>query len=118
MKKVLIFDDEEDILEIVKFALMNDFDVYTKASLLNPVETVSEIDPDIILMDYYIPTIGGRRAVEMLKENEGTRDIKIIFFSANNDIKDIAINTGADGYFTKPFQIKQLKEFLKEQLLN
>lgn len=116
MKKVLIFDDEEDILEITKIALKDDFDIHTRSSLSDPVKTVAKINPDIILMDYFIPTIGGRKAVELLKENENTKYIKVIFFSANNNIQEIANMAGADGYFSKPFKIQQLKEFLYDQL--
>ena len=116
MKKVLIFDDEEDILEITQIALKDHFDMYTQSSLTDPIKTVEEIDPDIILMDYSIPTIGGKKAVEILKNNNSTKDIKVIFFSANHEIPEITKESGADGYFSKPFRVNQLKKFLKEQL--
>lgn len=116
MKKILIFDDEKDILEIAELMLKKEYDVYTKASLEDPVRMVQSIDPDLILMDLYIPPIGGETAVKLLKENENTKDVKIIFFSASNDVIELANESGADGYFTKPFELRQLKKFLGEQL--
>lgn len=116
MKKILIFDDEEDILEITELMLKKNYDVHTKASLEDPVQIVESIDPDLILMDLYIPPIGGTKAVKLLKENENTKNIKIILFSASDDVRELTTESGADGYFTKPFEIRQLKKFLGEQL--
>lgn len=116
MKKILIFDDEKDILEITKLMLKKEYDVYTEDSLEDPVHMVQSIEPDLILMDLYIPPIGGEKAVKLLKENENTKDVKVIFFSASNDVVELTNESGADGYFTKPFEVRQLKKFLGEQL--
>jgi DNA-binding response OmpR family regulator len=116
MKKILIFDDEEDILEITELMLKKDYDVHTEASLEDPVHMVQSIEPDLILMDLYIPPIGGEKAVKLLKENENTKNVKIILFSASDDVRELTNKSGADGYFTKPFEVRQLKEFLGEQL--
>ena len=118
MKKVLIFDDEEDILELVQIVLAKSYEVYARATLENPVEMVESIEPDIIFMDLYIPPIGGETAVKLLKENEKTKNIKVILFSASNEVIELSSQAGADGYFTKPFEIHQLKKFIKEHLYN
>lgn len=116
MKKILIFDDEEDILEITEIMLNKEYDVHTQASLEDPVHMVQSIEPDLILMDLYIPPIGGTKAVKLLKENEKTKDVKIILFSASDNVRELTQESGADGYFTKPFEIRKLKKFLGEQL--
>ena len=116
MKKILIFDDEEDILEIVKLIFKDDYEIHTESYLKDPVGIVENVNPDLILLDLYIPAVGGEEAVKLLKQNEKTKKIKIILFSASNDIAERSKKSGADGYFTKPFKVKQLREFLKSQL--
>lgn len=116
MKKILIFDDEEDILEIVSLIFKDDYEIHTESYLEDPVAIVEEVNPDLILLDLYIPAVGGEEAVKLLKQNEKTKNIKIILFSASNDIAERSKNSGADGYFMKPFKVKQLREFLKSQL--
>ena len=116
MKKILVFDDEEDILEIVKLILKDDYEIHTESYLDDPEGVAQKVSPDLILLDFYIPPVGGEEAIKLLRQNEQTQDMKIIIFSASNDIADQYRRTGADGYFTKPFKVKQLKKFLKEQL--
>ena len=116
MKKILIFDDEVDILEIAELILKDEYEIHTKSVLDDPVAVGKALKPDLILLDLYIPPIGGSKAIQLLRENPETRDIKIILFSASNDLPEISANFGADGYLTKPFKVKQLKNFLKEQL--
>lgn len=116
MKKILIFDDEVDILEIAELILKDEYEIHTKSVLDDPVAVGKELKPDLILLDLYIPTIGGSKAIQLLRENPETKDIKIILFSASNDLPEISANFGADGYFTKPFKVKQLKNFIRQQL--
>jgi len=112
-KRILIFDDDADILAICKFILEEQgWEVFTSTHCNNIVETVSSIDPKVILMDNWIPDSGGIVATQTLKSTEGLRDIPVIYFSANNDIQALAKQAGADTFLPKPFDINQLEEIV------
>ncbi|MDQ6762320.1 MAG: response regulator, partial [Bacteroidota bacterium] len=66
-----------------------------------------------IFMDLWIPTIGGEKAVMLLKENTATKNIPVILFSANGEIKQISHRIKADGYLEKPFGISRFREIIK-----
>ncbi|MGK7392047.1 MAG: response regulator [Candidatus Cyclobacteriaceae bacterium M2_1C_046] len=116
MKKILIIDDEEDILQIAETVLKNEYEVHSISFLHKPVTQVLEVNPDIILLDLGVPLTGGGETIRLLKKNEKTRNIPVYLFSANADIELIAQETGADGYMTKPFKIKDLKHFISDKI--
>ena len=72
-------------------------------------------------MDLWIPEIGGEKAIETIKQNEATKNIQVLIFSANADIKDICKKVNADGYVEKPFTvnsfIETIKKYVSESIL-
>ncbi|MTI23224.1 response regulator [Fulvivirga sp. RKSG066] len=107
--KVLICDDEKDILQVVKIVLEKEgYEVATESAVINAVELVEKHRPDLILMDIWIPEIGGSKAVKQLKSNPETAKVPVLLFSANNKIENIAEDSGADGYICKPFDVQDL----------
>ena len=68
------------------------------------------IKPNLIIMDLWIPEIGGEKAVTMIKENSATRHIPVLLFSANAEIKEVCKKINADGYIEKPFNINTFKK--------
>lgn len=116
MEKILIIDDERDILQVAEVILEGTYEIHSLEYLEDPVNQVKEISPDLILMDLSIPKIGGEKAVRLLKSDKETRNIKTFLFSANPEVSNITKETGADGYIMKPFKIKELKRFLEEKL--
>lgn len=114
-KKVLICDDDLDILEVTKIILqMKGFSVETRINCNHIFETVEEIKPDVILMDLWIPEIGGEAATSLLKNSEKTKGIPIILFSANNNLEKIAQSCGANHFLSKPFDINELEAVLEK----
>jgi CheY-like chemotaxis protein len=110
---VLIFDDDANILELCEIILtMKKMRVVGCGHCNNPVETVLEHAPDVILMDNWIPQIGGIKATQLLKNNPATRHIPVIFFSANSHIEDLATAAGADYSLQKPFEIAGLESII------
>jgi len=109
LKKLLIFDDEQDILQVASIMLRKDFEVHTQTHVEDVVGIVSLIKPDVILMDLWIPEKGGKFALDCLRNDSSTKDIPVLFFSANTDIAQIAEEAGANGYVSKPFIMKELK---------
>ena len=113
-KKVLIFDDDENILELCSIILTEcGYEVATSETSHDIIEKVSEMHPDAILMDNWIPDIGGIEATQMLKRDERFKNIPVIYFSANNDIKSLAEKAGADAYLAKPFDLDELENLIK-----
>ena len=78
------------------------------------VNQVAEYHPDIILMDNWLPDVGGIEATQELKKHPMYKDIPVIYFSANNDIKALAETAGAESYLAKPFDIDELEEKVVE----
>jgi DNA-binding response OmpR family regulator len=116
-KRILICDDDEDILSICTYILQeNGWDVHTRNHCKNIVETVGEINPDIILMDNWIPDMGGIKATQAIKATPFLKHIPIIYFSANNDVKALASVAGADNFLAKPFDIEELEKIVSSVL--
>lgn len=110
--RILIFDDEHDILEVTELALGRYYKVKGCDNVSKPVDLAKSFKPDLILMDIWIPEIGGEEATRLLKSDEDTKDVPVVMFSANQEIQDIAGRAGADGFIKKPFNLKALKEYI------
>jgi CheY-like chemotaxis protein len=119
MKKIMIFDDDEDILSICAFILEEDgwnVAAYPDCNVL--IERVSSFAPEVILMDNWIPDEGGIKATRMIKENLELAATRIIYFSANSDISPLAEAAGADRYLAKPFDLEILRTIVMEEYVN
>ncbi|WP_207536042.1 response regulator [Desertivirga arenae] len=109
-KRVLIFDDDVDILSICTYILEEQgWEVQTSSHCNNIVETVRGFMPQVILMDNWIPDTGGVVATQTLKKEADLKTIPVIYFSANNDIQSLARQAGADTYLEKPFDLNELE---------
>lgn len=116
-KKIIIFDDDEDILSICTFILEEQgWIVSAFADCNNIIERVLAIMPDVILMDNWIPDDGGIIATQKLKQNETLKSIPIIYFSANSDIASLANHAGAESYLAKPFDLEELERVINTVL--
>jgi CheY-like chemotaxis protein len=112
-KSVLICDDDADILEVTKTILsLRGYRVETMMNTDDLVNRVKEFMPDVILMDLWIPDIGGGEATKLLKADAETSNVPVIIFSANNDIEKVAKNAGANDYLRKPFEIADLEQII------
>lgn len=117
--KVLVVDDEEDILEFLSFALSKDgFDVKTATSGTSAIPLAKEFKPDIIILDVMMPGIDGIETCSQLREIKELENIMIVFLTARNeDYSQIAgFEAGADDYVSKPIKPKVLSSRLKALL--
>lgn len=113
MKRILIFDDDADILDILKYLLEdNGWVVHTRSDCNDILSVVESCKPDIILMDNWIPDTGGIVATQTLKSSEQYKTIPVIYFSANNNVKLLAEQAGADAWLAKPFDLNDLETML------
>jgi DNA-binding response OmpR family regulator len=112
-KKVIIYDDDSDLLEVCSMILeAKDFAVVTKDKCTEILSDIQEHNPDVILMDNWIPDIGGVKATRLVKDSVSFRHIPVIFFSANNNVNELAIEAGADYFLQKPFDISELENIV------
>jgi len=112
-KKVLIFDDDTDLLEVCTLILTaKEFEVVVREKCTEILLDVMTHNPDVILMDNWIPDIGGVNATKLLKNSAAHSHIPVIFFSANNNVTELAAEAGADYALQKPFDITQLEEMV------
>jgi two-component system cell cycle response regulator DivK len=112
-KRILIFDDDTDILSICTYILEEQgWEVHTSPHCNNIDTTVRSIKPDVILMDNWIPDTGGVIATQIIKSQADLKDIPVIYFSANNDIQTLAKQAGADTYLEKPFDLNELEQVI------
>ena len=112
-KRILIFDDDTDILSICTYILEEmGWQVHTRTDCNNIINTVKETKPDVILMDNWIPDTGGIIATQTLKAHHDYKHIPVIYFSANHDIKNLSKQAGADTYLEKPFDITQFEKII------
>lgn len=116
-KKVFIFDDNTDILELCTFILEDaGYEIKTSSTSNNIIDQVSAYTPDIIFMDNWLPDVGGIEATRELKGHDMLKHIPVIYFSANNDVMLLADQAGADGYLSKPFDIQDLENIILKHL--
>lgn len=117
-KKIIIFDDDEDILSICSYILEEQgWEVHTFTDCNNIIEKVSSINPLVILMDNWIPDAGGIIATQTLKKSEEFKNIPVIYFSANSDIQLLAEHAGAETYLAKPFDLDDLEQIINTVLI-
>jgi len=113
-KKVLILDDDMDILQICSIVLKKKgFDVSTLNNSNQVVDRVRSYQPDVILMDNWIPGPGGIEATKELKGTPDLQGIPVIFFSANSNVTQLAREACADYFLQKPFDITELEAIVQ-----
>jgi CheY-like chemotaxis protein len=118
-KKIIIFDDDEDILSICSYILEEQgWQVHTFTDCNNITEKVAGVLPDVILMDNWIPDAGGIVATQTLKKDEVLKHIPVVYFSANSDIQLLADHAGAETYLAKPFDLEELERVINTVLVN
>ena len=118
MKKcVLIYDDDHDILSVCKIILsQHNYRVETMTLNTDIIDDIARLKPDVILMDLWIPELGGEMAVDLVKNNKAAQHIPIILFSASTEIDEISKRTRADGFLKKPFEIITMLNVLKAKI--
>lgn len=115
---ILVVDDEEDLCEILKFNLETEgYEVDTAYSAEEAL-TLNLTDYDLLLLDVMMGEISGFKLASMLKKNEKTAHIPIIYLTAKDTENDMltGFNLGADDYISKPFSIKQVQARVKAVL--
>lgn len=117
--KILLVEDEPDIIRLVKFTLeQKNFEVVATSNGLAAIEIASTEKPDLILLDVMMPVINGYETCGRLKKNEKTKDIPVIILSAKAQKKEVdrALKVGAADFIAKPFSPRELREKIEKIL--
>jgi two-component system phosphate regulon response regulator PhoB len=124
LQKILVVDDEEDILELVKFNLLKEgFSVITALTGEEAIKAVLREHPDLIILDIMLPGLNGYEICRLIKANPDTAAIPIVMLTAKDAEGDElrGWEMGADDYITKPFSNKillaRVKNILKKKSL-
>lgn len=115
-KKILVVDDEKDIVDILKYNLEreNEFEVITASNGKEALEAAQSL-PDLILLDIMMPELNGFEVCKRLKNDKLTSGIPVIFLTAKeNEIDEIlGLEIGADDYINKPISPRKVLARIK-----
>lgn len=115
-RKILVVDDEKNIVEIIKFNLKKEgYEVITAANGEEAILKNKEENPDLILLDIMMPKIDGYEACKKIREKYSTPIIMLTARAEEVD-KVLGLELGADDYVTKPFGVRELMARVKANL--
>jgi two-component system response regulator MprA len=111
--KVLVIEDEENIIELIKLGLRYEgFQVEAVSDGLEGLSVAQRISPDIVILDLGLPpgSIDGLEVCRRLRINPTTQDVPVLMLTARGDVEDrvAGLKTGADDYLAKPFSFEEL----------
>lgn len=116
-KTILVCDDDISILEVTSIFLESvGFNVVQLKDCDRFFDCLSHANPDLILLDIWMPFITGDALTRLIKASEKTRHIPVLLFSANGDVQKVAEEVGAEGYIKKPFDLYELKAVIDRHL--
>ena len=118
-QKILIIDDEKDIVETLQFTLeVEGYQCQTAFDGEEGLRLAKEISPDLIILDVMMPKMNGYKICRLLKYDNAYKNIPIIMLTARSQAEDKSIGeeTGANEYLTKPFELDEVLEKVKNYL--
>lgn len=110
-KKILVVDDEENIVELVKFNLENEgYQVFVTYDGQTALDKLQKEDIDLLILDLMLPEIGGLDICRQIRNDDELSDLPIIMLTAKEKEVDriLGLELGADDYVTKPFSPREL----------
>lgn len=119
MAKILIVDDEKDIVETLSFMLQaKGFETVAAFDGEEGLKLAKETNPDLIILDVMMPKINGYKICRLLKYDARYKNIPIIMVTARSQEGDklIGEETGADEYITKPFEFNDVFEVIQNYI--
>ncbi len=118
-KKILVIDDENDLVEMLSFRLeAAGFEMIGASDGLTGIEKAKNDKPDLILLDLMMPDMDGFAVADKLREDEGTKAIPILLFTAavSKDLAEKVARLGAVDCITKPFEPAELLKKVRNVL--
>ena len=119
MKKILIVDDEPNIVMTLEYTFKkSNYEVFIARDGQEALDILKTNFPDIIILDIMMPMVDGFATLEQIRKDANLQHTKVMFLSAKNKESDVekGLALGADAYMTKPFSIKKVVEKVEELL--
>ncbi len=110
-KRILVVDDEPDILELIRLALTQEgFSVETAATAGAGLDAIAKNAPDLVVLDLMLPDMSGTEVCRTLRSNPDTAHLPVLMLTARSEETDrvVGFELGADDYVTKPFSPREL----------
>lgn len=104
--RILAVDDEEDILELVRYNLEREgFEILSAVTGTEALDIISKKNPDLIVLDLMLPDVDGLEITKRLKRDSELKDIPVVMLTAKGEEADVVVGLelGADDYIVKPF---------------
>ena len=120
MKKILIVDDEPNIVMTLEYTFKkSNYEVFIARDGQEALDLLKTNFPDVIILDIMMPMVDGFATLEQIRKDANLQHTKVMFLSAKNKESDIekGLALGAYAYMTKPFSIKKVVEKVEELLL-
>jgi DNA-binding NtrC family response regulator len=115
-RRILLVDDEQDILDLLHEHFAKDCDVETAADGMTALAIVRARRPDVIFLDINMPGINGVDVLKSVKELDATIPVLMVTANADNALAAEAIKRGAFSYVPKPFDLKYLNHLVAAAL--
>jgi len=118
MGKVLVVDDQPNIVRLLQFHLEKEHEVFTAFNGQEALEVVERERPDVVLLDVVMPVLDGYRVLHRIKSNPETAATTVIMLTKKDEPDDVMLgyNVGADYYVSKPFNVSDVVALVRHSL--
>lgn len=121
MKKILLVDDEPNIIMALEYTLRkNDYDIFIARDGEEAIALAEKLEPDLVILDIMMPKVDGYEVLEYLQEHESLKkSTQTVIISAKQKESDVqkAMSLGAKEYIKKPFSMKKLLNTVNDLLI-
>ena len=118
--RILIVDDDKDILQVIKLALRDKYEVVTATDGFTGLQKAQAIEPDLMILDIWMPKIDGHQLIDAINHSPRLRNVPVMVITAHAEPEDefYAMQQGVVAYIPKPFEIPELFKKIGDSLKN
>lgn len=117
MKRILIIEDEQDIVDIATLILEDEgYEVCSMTDFAGYENKVSDCRADLVLLDLNLGRYHGKDICKYIKGHDSLKDTAVVLMSANKDIQTVKEEAGADAYICKPFDLNDFIQVIGKQI--
>ena len=117
MKRILIIDDEQDIVDVVTFILEDEgYEVHSTTEFKGFERKVEDSHADLVLLDLNLNGFHGKEICKYIKGKDHLKLMSVVLMSANNDVHLVKEEAGADAFICKPFDIADFVQVIKKEI--
>ena len=117
MKKILIIEDEQDIVDIATIILEDEgYEVSSMTEFAGYESKLRDSHADLVLLDLNLGRYHGKDICKYIKGQDHLKEMAVVLMSANRDIQAVKEESGADAYISKPFDLEHFIQVIKHQI--